>query len=152
SLTADVSEQVLAFLYGVGANGKSTLLTTVQRILCDYAVQAPSELLLSSNGNQHPTVKTVLHGRRLAVCIEAGEGRALAEVLVKEMTGGDRISARRMKEDFWTFDPKHKIVLAANHRPLIRGTDYAIWRRIMLVPFGVIIPESERDRKLPEKL
>lgn len=155
SLTADVGEQVLAFLYGIGANGKSTMLVTTQKILGDYATQAPPDLLLASSiekGTQHPTGLTDLFGRRLAICTEVGEGRALAEVLVKQITGGDRIKARRMREDFWYFDPTHKIILAANHRPAVRGTDHAIWRRILLVPFAVVIPESERDRRLPEKL
>lgn len=152
ALTGDVSEQVLAFGYGLGQNGKSTLLTTIQNILGDYAVQAPSDLLLASHGQRHPTELTTLHGRRLAVYIEAGEGRALAETLVKSLTGADMISARRMREDFWTFLPTHKIILAANHKPAVRGTDLAIWRRILLVPFNVVIPEAERDRKLPEKL
>lgn len=152
ALTGDVSEQVIAFAYGIGANGKSTLLTSVQRFLGDYAVSCPTDLLLASRNTQHPTGLTTLFGRRLAVAMESGEGRALAEALVKMLTGGDRIPARRMREDFWEFDATHKIVLAANHRPEIRGTDLAIWRRILLVPFSVVIPEAERDRKLPDKL
>ena len=76
----------------------------------------------------------------------------MAESMVKELTGGDRIRARRMREDFWEFSATHKIWLAANHKPMVRGTDHGMWRRIKLIPFNVTIPDREQDKKLPDKL
>jgi putative DNA primase/helicase len=151
-MTGDVGEQVLVFALGEGANGKSTLITTVQEVAGDYAVQVPGDLLLTKKHDSHPTELTTLHGRRLAICSEIEKGRRLAEVQVKQLTGGDRITARRMREDFWQFDPSHKLIIVANHKPTVRGQDHAIWRRIRLVPFSVTIPEEQRDPDLPAKL
>jgi len=93
-----------------------------------------------------------LFGARFVASVEVDEGRRLAESLVKQLTGRDPIKARRMREDFWQFGPTHTVFLATNHRPEVRGTDHAIWRRIKLVPFEVTIPESEQDKRLAEKL
>ena len=95
--------------------------------------------------------RTDLYGRRLAACNETEANRSLAESLVKELTGGDPIRARRMHENYWEFLPTHKIILACNHKPIIRGTDDAIWRRVKLVPFNVTIPPKERDKALPAR-
>jgi putative DNA primase/helicase len=153
SLTGDVSEQVLNIWHGVGANGKSTVANTIMEMLgSDYAMKAAADLLLAKWDNDHPTALTDLHGKRFVACIETDDGRRLAESLVKELTGGDPIRARRMREDFWEFMPTHKVVLACNHRPTVRGTDHAIWRRLKLVPFNVVIPPHERDKSLPAKL
>jgi putative DNA primase/helicase len=153
SLTGEQSEQVLVFCIGGGSNGKSTLLVTLIRLLGqDYAIQASSELLLRRRDRGHPTELADLFGVRLAVCMEVGEGRELDEVLVKQLTGGDRIRARRMREDFWEFDATHHAWLAANHKPVIHGTDHAIWRRIILIPFDVVIQGAEKDKDLPQKL
>jgi P4 family phage/plasmid primase-like protien len=151
-LTGDVGEQCLFFFYGSGANGKSTLLTVLQALLGDYAKQAAPELLVSRGGDRHPTELADLFGARLVASVEVEEGRRLAETLIKQMTGGDRMKARFMKQDFFEWTPTHKVILVANHKPEVRGTDYAIWRRIHLIPFTVTIPEGERDPKLPEKL
>lgn len=152
SLTGDVSEQVLLFLYGTGANGKSTFLNTILQLMGPYAIQAAPDLLMTKSGDTHPTELADLHNRRLAICTEIEAGRHMAEVTVKQLTGGDRIRARRMREDFWEFEPTHKIILAANHKPVIRGTDHAIWRRIRMVPFTVTIPEADRDPRFPQYL
>jgi putative DNA primase/helicase len=153
SLTGNVKEHVLFFLYGTGSNGKSTFLNQVHKVLGDdYAMKAPPELLMVKKGESHPTERADLAGKRFVACVEAGEGRRLAEALVKELTGGDPIRARRMREDFWQFDPTHKIWLAANHKPVIRGTDWGIWRRIKLIPFIVKIPDEEQDKDLSDKL
>lgn len=152
SLTGDVSEQVLFFLHGGGNNGKSVFLQVIQTLLADYALQASPSLLIQSHGDRHPTELADLHRRRFVCTTEVEEGKRLAEVLTKQLTGGDLVSARRMREDFWTFQPTHKIWMAANHRPEIRGTDLAIWRRLRLVPFTVTVPESKRDTHLAEKL
>jgi putative DNA primase/helicase len=152
SITGDVSEQVLFFPYGGGANGKSTLLNTLRRILGSYGRQASPDLLMFKYGNEHPTAMADLRGRRLVTTAEVQEGRRMAEVMVKQLTGGDTITARRMREDFSSFEPTHKIWLAANHKPIIRGTDHAIWRRIRLIPFTVEIPEAEQDPMLAKIL
>lgn len=152
SLSGDISEHTLFFLHGGGANGKSTFLNTLLFLMGDYATQAEPELLLSRGNNVHPTGLADLQGRRLAVCNEIEAGRRMAESLVKVLTGGDRIKARKMRQDFFEFAPSHKIWLAANHKPVVRGTDHAIWRRIRLVPFTVTIPEEQRDKHLFEKL
>ena len=152
ALTADVSEQCFFFLHGSGANGKSVLLTTLQAVMGEYALQAAPDLLLTKRSDGVPTDVAELKGRRLVATIEIDEGRRIAEGLVKQMTGGDRLKGRFMRQDFFEFPPTHKIWIAANHKPIIRGTDLAIWRRVMLVPFDVTIPEEERDAHLTEKL
>ena len=153
SLTGVVRDHVLFFCYGTGANGKTTYLTALQDTMGpDYAMKAPPDLLLTRKAESHPTERADLAGKRFVACIEAGEGRRLAESLVKELTGGDRVRARRMREDFWEFAPTHKLWLAANHKPIIRGTDLGIWRRIKLIPFTVTIPPESQDKTLPEKL
>jgi len=152
-LTADVREQVLTIFHGAGANGKSTLLDAIQGALGgDYAMQAPSDMLMARSNDQHPTEKADLFGRRLVVAIETNEGRRLDEALTKSLTGGDRIRARRMREDFWEFPPTHKLILACNHKPEIRGTDHATWRRVRLVPFNVVFDAEHQDKQLPAKL
>jgi putative DNA primase/helicase len=152
SLTADVGEQCLFFLHGDGANGKSVFLGTILALLGDYAIQAIAELLMMKHSETHPTERADLHGRRFVATIETEDGRRMAEALMKQLTGGDRIRARRMRQDFWEFTPTHKIWLAANHKPSIRGTDYATWRRVKVIPFAVTIPPEERDPHLPAKL
>jgi P4 family phage/plasmid primase-like protien len=151
ALTGDVSEQILPFLYGTGANGKSTLVNTVLAVMGDYGQQAAPDLLLAKKGS-HPTELADLFGARFVASVEVEDGRRMAEGLVKQLTGGERIRARYMRQDFWEFDPTHKVFLVANHKPEVRGTDHAIWRRIKMVPFDVTIPNSEKDERLPEKL
>ncbi|OGQ86253.1 MAG: hypothetical protein A2289_01920 [Deltaproteobacteria bacterium RIFOXYA12_FULL_58_15] len=152
SLTGDVGEQVLFFLHGQGANGKSTLTGTLLALTGDYGKQSAPDLLLAKRGEAHPTEQADLAGARLVVTQEVEAGRYLAETTVKQLTGGDRIKARFMGKDFFEFSPTHKLWLCANHKPIVRGTDNAIWRRLMLVPFNVTIPEQERDPDLPQKL
>lgn len=151
-LTGDTSEQCLFFLYGGGSNGKSTLLTVLRRMMGEYAQQAAPNLLVDRKNEQHPTELARLFGARMVTSIEVDDGKRLAEGLVKQMTGGDPMVGRLMRENFFEWMPTHKLIVAANHQPEIRGTDYAIWRRIHLVPFTVEIPTEERDTELPEKL
>lgn len=151
-LTGDTTEQVLFFLYGSGANGKGTFLVALQEMLGDYAKQAAPEVLLVHRGEQHPTGVADLLGARFVVAAEVEQGKAFAESLVKQLTGGDRLKARLMRQDCFEFSATHKIFLAANHKPIVYGTDYAIWRRIRLVPFTVTIPPEERDPHLVAKL
>lgn len=152
-LTGSTSEQMLPIFWGSGSNGKSTMLGTLLEMLGrDYAMKAPPSLLMAKRTPDHPTEVADLFGMRLVVAIETEDGRRLNESLVKELTGGDRIRARRMRQDFWEFKPTHKAVLCTNHRPNIRGTDHAIWRRLKLVPFEVTIADDQQDRSLPDKL
>ena len=154
SLTGDVSEHVLLFLYGKGRNGKSTFLGTIYNVVgTDYAFKAAEGLISAKNrGEAHPTERADLFGRRMIICSETSEGQRLAEAAVKDLTGGDKISARRMREDFWNFDPTHKLWLAGNHKPKIRGRDPAIWSRVKLIPFTVSIPPAEQNKKLKDEL
>lgn len=153
TLTGAVSEHALFFCHGPGANGKSVFLSTLQALLGpDYSAKAPADLLLAKRGDAHPTERALLFGRRLVLCTESDDGRRFAEALLKELTGGDRISARRMREDFWDFAPTHKLWLSSNHKPAVRGTDHGIWRRIRLIPFSVTIPEERQDKSLGAKL
>jgi putative DNA primase/helicase len=152
-LTGDVSEQVLPIFYGVGANGKSTILGIIMEMLgADYAMKGVRDLLMVKRQEGHSTDRADLFGKRLVVCIETEERRRLAEALVKDLTGSDRQRARKLYQDNFEFSPTHKIVLAVNHKPTITGTDHAIWRRVKLVPFNVIIPLGERDKAMPTKL
>ncbi len=132
SLTADVRDQCLFFLHGGGSNGKSVLLLTLLSLMADYGMQSIPELLMVRSNEQHPTERADLFAKRFVATVEVESGKALAETLVKQLTGGDRIRARRMREDFWEFSPTHKLWFAANHKPVVRGTDHAIWRRIKL--------------------
>ncbi len=152
-LCASVKEDALFFMYGTGANGKTTVLNAIRDTVGpDYSHECAPELLLAKKNEAHPTEVADLWGRRIVTTIEVEQGRKLAEVMVKKLTGRDPLTARRMREDFWSFNPTHKIYLAANYKPTIEGTDTAIWRRIRLVPFTVTIPKDERDTELGEKL
>ena len=153
SLTGDDREQAFFVGYGIGRNGKSTLLETIAALLGDdYAQQAAPELLMQKTHDRHPTELAALRGMRLVTAIETGEGKRLNEPLVKQLTGGDRIAARFMHGDFFTFTPTHKLWLATNHKPTIRGTDLGMWRRIKLIPFTVQIPDAEKDDALKARL
>lgn len=152
-LTASVREQVLPVFWGVGSNGKSTLLNAfLQTIGTDYSIQAAPELLMSRTNDRHPTERADLCGKRFVSSVETDDGARLAESTVKILTGGENIRARKMKQDFWEFAPTHKLVLCTNHRPEIRGTDHAIWRRMLLVPFLRKFTEDEKDPDLPSRL
>jgi putative DNA primase/helicase len=151
ALLGKVVEHLLPVFYGLGANGKTTLVEAVAATLGDYADTIEPGLLID-RGEVHPTGIADLFKLRLAITHETDEGRRLAEGTVKRLTGGDRVKARRMREDFWSFDPSHSIVMHTNHKPIVRGTDEGIWRRLRFVPFDVVIPEVERDGKLPERL
>jgi putative DNA primase/helicase len=125
----------------------------VSRVLGpDYAVQLAPNLLFHERKDGHPTGVADLYGKRFAATHELDAGTRLAEGLVKQITGGDRIRARRMREDFWEFEPTHTLFLCANTKPVIRGTDDGIWRRIRVIPFGVQIPREEQDAGLPARL
>jgi putative DNA primase/helicase len=152
SATGNIDEQVLLFCHGEGSNGKSTFLETIAYTFGDYAQAAAPGLLLVSYHEEHSTGVADLHGARFVTSIETGENRRLDETQVKALTGGDTITARHMRKDFFRFNPTHKLWLASNHKPIIRGTDHAIWRRIRLIPFTTKIPDERIDSELPAKL
>ena len=153
TLTGTVREHILPIFHGNGANGKTVFFNVVQALLGDdYSMKAPRDMLMARKHSAHPTEQASLFGKRLLAASETEDGHRLNEPLVKELTGGEIITARRMKEDFWTFPPTHKIWMATNHKPEIRGTDDGIWRRVRLIPFAVQIPPHERDPRLTERL
>ena len=152
ALTGEIREQILLILYGTGANGKTTFLETLLNIFGDYGKPAEQDLLIVKRHEQHPTGVADLMGARFVSAMEIGEGKRLNEALVKRLTGKDRLKARFMRQDFFEFEPTHKIFMAVNHKPHIRGTDTGIWRRIRLIPFAVEIPEHKQDKQLQERL
>lgn len=152
ALTGNVAEHVLPICYGVGANGKSTLFELLAHVMGDCAMTAPPKLLLRRRSDQHPTELADLRGVRLVLTSESGDGDALDEERVKMLTGGDRIRARYCRQDFFEFQPTHKIIIATNHKPRVRGGDEGIWRRLKLIPFAHVVPVERRDPALLTKL
>ncbi len=152
ALEGNVVEHVLPIFFGDGANGKGTFISAVLAALGDYADAADPDLLNARSFDAHPTGVADLFGLRLAVLHESDAGRPLAEGTVKRLTGGDRLKARRMREDFWHFDPSHTFVALTNHKPAVSGQDEGIWRRLRLVPWDVVVPPEERDDRLGDRL
>jgi putative DNA primase/helicase len=154
AITGLTTEHILAFFHGGGLNGKSTFVQTIRSMLGEYAAAAPRDLLFEDkNGIKgHPTEFARLYGVRWAVCAEIGEYVTLDEAKVKDLTGGDVISARRMREDFWDLIPTHKLIVSGNHKPTVRGNDFGIWRRIRLIPWLVTVSKEDVDIELPAKL
>jgi putative DNA primase/helicase len=151
-LTGLTTEHVLFFCYGTGANGKSVFINTLAGVWGDYAVTAPMETFVASHNDHHPTDLAGLRGARLVLAQETEQGRRWAESKIKALTGGDPISTRFMRQDFFTYTPQFKLLIAGNHKPGLRGVDEAIRRRLHLIPFNVTIPEARRDPKLFETL
>jgi putative DNA primase/helicase len=151
-LTGVTREHALFFLYGAGANGKSVFVNTLATILGDYAANAPMDAFMETRADRHPTDLAGLRGARLVSSIETEQGRRWNESKVKAITGGDKISARFMRQDFFEYAPQFKLVTAGNHKPSIRNVDEAMKRRLHLIPFTVTIPLERRDGRLTEKL
>lgn len=156
ALVGQVVEQVLPFAFGEGANGKTTLLGTVMRILGlgdeGYALTAPADILLASAQGRHSTELARLSGARLVVTSELEDGQRFAEAKVKQLTGGDPITARFMRQDDFTFRPTHSLWLLANHAPEVRAGGTAFWRRIKQVPFLHVVPQERRNAHLEDEL
>jgi len=152
TLTGSAVEQVLFLFWGCGANGKSTLLEILRLVMGDYGRTADAALLMHRNHDGVRNDVARLAGARFVSTSETEAGRRLAEVLVKQLTGGDKVAARFLYSEFFEFDAQFKVFLSTNHKPVIRGTDNAIWRRIRLIPFEVAIPEEEQDKELSRKL
>ena len=151
-LTGHTGEQCIFIAHGSGANGKSTFMDTISYIIGDYATTTSVETFVGRKQGAIPNDLAALAWARLVSCSETAEGGGLDESLIKQVTGGEKISARFLNREFFTFLPRFKLWMLTNHKPVIRGTDNGIWRRIRLIPFEVTIPEGERDKDLPAKL
>jgi len=152
SLSGDVSEQTMFILYGTGANGKTTFLNTIMRLLGDYAIATPTETFMKKNGDSYTNDVARLRGTRFVTTTEVEQGRRMSEPLIKKITGNDEMTARFLYGEFFNFMPTFKIFMATNHKPVIKGTDHGIWRRIKLIPFTQRIPEEKQDKHLELKL
>lgn len=150
-LLGAVREHVLPILTGVGANGKSVFDKAIRYSLGDYACTAEPDLFMHRE-SAHPTGEMDLRGVRWVVVSESDKDRRLAEATMKRLTGGDTIRARRMRQDFVEFTPSHTALVITNHLPKVSGDDAAVWRRLRVVPFNVVIPEDEQDQELDARL
>jgi putative DNA primase/helicase len=152
-MTGSIKEQIMFILYGNGRNGKSVFLETISNILGTYAktIQASSIMVKQNNGGPNSDIAR-LAGARLVTSSEPNEGLRMDEGLVKQLTGGDKVVARQLYGKEFEFEPEFKLWLATNHKPIIRGTDDGIWRRIRLIPFTVQIPDDQVDKDLKYKL
>lgn len=152
-LTGDISEHVFPIFHGVGANGKSTLLELMFTIAGDYAATINfTSLAVQRHADNTRNDLAALKGTRLVVVDEGAEGARINEELVKKLTGSKTIKCRFLFHEFFEYSRQFKIITITNHKPQVRGTDNAIWRRVQLVPFDVTIPEEEQDKNLGEKL
>ena len=152
-LTGITDEQCLFLLLGPGANGKSVFLNTLQSLMGDYASSTPPETLLARRDTAAATPDLArLRGARLVVASEPRDGSVMEEALVKRLTGQDKIVCRDLYSSFFEYYPTFKFVLATNSKPIIQGTDHAIWRRIHLIPFRIIVPPERKDKQLIRKL
>lgn len=153
SLVGEVQEKILLIPWGTGDNGKSTFIETVAAVLGpDYAMRTPTEIFMSRRDGTIPNDVAQLKGIRFAYAVEPPQDRRLGESMIKELTGGDTVSARFMRGEFFQFQPECTLWMATNHRPPTRGTDNALWNRIKLIPFNVAIPKESQDKELKNKL
>jgi putative DNA primase/helicase len=151
-LTGDISEQAIFFNHGAGQNGKTVLMSTVSGVFGDYCRTAAIETFTESRNERHPTELARLHGARLVTATETEAGRHWAESRLKEITGGEKITARFMHKDNFEYLPQFKPVLSGNHKPRLRSVGLAMRRRVNMIPFLVTIPPHERDPELAGKL
>ncbi|MFH0899234.1 MAG: phage/plasmid primase, P4 family [Pseudomonadota bacterium] len=152
SLTGDTSEHCIFMLHGAGANGKSTYLEAMRHVVGNYTRVADSTTFLAKKHDRIPNDVAALVGARLVTVSETEGGSRLAAALVKNVTGGDTVTARFLYKEFFEFTPEFKLWLATNHKPEVADTSEGFWRRIRLIPFEVQIPAHERDKHLPVKL
>jgi P4 family phage/plasmid primase-like protien len=153
AISGDVSEQIVTIAQGGGSNGKSTWLNALLSTLGpDFSMQAMAELLMAKKQAQHSTERADLCGMRLVCCAESGDGKPLDEAFVKQLSGGDKIRARKCFKDNTEFGATFKVVLCTNHKPIIKGTDHGIWRRIVLLPFVVRFWDGDKGEDGPEEL
>jgi len=151
-LTGQTTEHAMMFFYGTGANGKSVLVSTIAGILHEYHRVAPIDTFTISNFPRHSTEMAGLMGARLVTAVETEEGRRWAEAKIKTLTGGDKITAQFMRQDYFDYTPAFKLIVTGNHKPGLLSVDEAMRRRLHLIPFNVTIPAAERDKHLVERL
>ena len=154
TLTGSTAEQCAFFLYGTGKNGKSTFLDVIRDVFGDYAANIQPETIMvkSNSGSNANSDIARLKGARLVTSVEPNEGVRINEGLLKQLTGDDPVTARKLYSDEFEFKPEFKLWMATNHKPIIRGTDTGIWRRIHMIPFTVQIPDEKVDKNLKHKL
>ena len=152
ALTGCTDEQCLFLLHGHGSNGKSTFVETIRNLLGDYSQQADFSTFLEKEGDKVRNDVARMVGARFIAAAEGPEGKRLDEAAVKHLTGSDRVTARFLHREYFEFSPTHKIFLATNHKPSIKGVDNGIWRRLRIIPFNAFFSEEKKDPQFPEKL
>ncbi|WP_263701482.1 phage/plasmid primase, P4 family [Bacillus thuringiensis] len=152
SLTGDISEQIMMFLVGGGSNGKSTFINTIKDLIGEYGKQAKSDTFIKKKDTGANNDIARLVGARFVSAIESEEGEKLSESFVKQITGGEPVLARFLRQEYFEFVPEFKVFFTTNHKPVIGGLDEGIWRRVKLIPFNLNLPSHKRDKRLPEKL
>lgn len=151
-LTGSTQEQIFLVMHGGGDNGKGVLIETIKKMLGTHAQTTQFATFTERDPNAIRNDLAAMDKVRLVVASEGQEGARLDEGVVKQITGQDPVSARFLHREFFTYQPRFKIILVSNHRPIIKGTDRGIWRRVVLMPFDVIVPEDQKDKRLAEKL
>ncbi len=151
-LTANTREHCLFFMHGGGRNGKSVLVETMMKVMGDYAGAAEPEMLMTRKHQSIPVDVAALRGRRAVFLNETNQGQRFDEAKLKNLTGGDKLQARFMRENLFEFNPTHKLVLRGNHKPTVNGTDEGIWSRLKLIPFDLRLEPAEIDRSLSDIL
>jgi putative DNA primase/helicase len=152
SLTGEITEQIMVFLIGGGSNGKSTFINTIKDLMGEYGKQAKSDTFIKKKETGANNDIARLVGSRFVSAIESEDGEQLSEAFVKQITGGEPVLARFLRQEYFEFIPEFKVFFTTNHKPVVKGTDEGIWRRIRLIPFNLQLPKEKRDKKLPEKL
>lgn len=152
TLTGHTSEQCLFLCHGTGANGKTVFLSTLRMVMGEYGINTRFDTFIEERNGSIPNDVAALRGARLVTASEVSEGKRLNEGRIKSLTGQDPITARFLHGEFFTFQPTFKLWLAANHKPIIRGTEEAIWRRVRLIPFTAYFPPGQADPNLTDEL
>jgi putative DNA primase/helicase len=152
AMLGKVREHILPILTGTGGNGKSVFVDAAMEAFGSYGLTVDPQLIMQTRHARHGTFMADLQGARLVVTSETNEGEKLAAATVKRLTGGDRIRANRMRENPFEFAPSHTLAFVTNHKPSVSADDSAIWRRLTVVPFDIVIPREQQDQQLPEKI
>ena len=154
-LTGLSTEQLWFFFHGVGSNGKSVLITLLENLMGDYATKIPTEMLMQHNRSSAGAAPDLLllQGKRLVFCNETKEGQRLDDARLKDLTGNDTIIGRPLySNNHISFSPTHKLVVVGNYHPTVSDDSHGFWRRVVLYPFSVTIPQAQQDKRLLEKL
>jgi putative DNA primase/helicase len=158
ALSGDITEEVVWILWGPGSNGKSVVINLLLTLFGEYGLKATQDLFMSKKTEPHPTERANLFGRRFVATSESEENRRLDAAFIKDATGREPLTARRLYENFWTFSPTHHIFMATNHVPVIRDHSHGMWRRIRLVPFAVTFHDPDtahedilKDPRIPKQ-